>query len=429
MSAREPADAATVPDAPHGAAGTTARGGVHGLSAAVLSGSYVGVNALAYVFTVLAARQLAPAAYGELAALLGVLLVGTVPASGLQTRAALQLGARPADPAAVARRVHTAGLALAAGVGAVGLLVSVPLAHLLHLAGPGVAVLLAAQLVPYTLVGGYDGILQGSGRYRRLALVTVLFGTARVSGGVAGLLVGGTPSAALAGLAVGAVVGAAATWLGAGRPGLAGLRAAPVLPALRASTALLALVLLSNLDLLLARHHLPAADAGEYAVGSIVFKVVFWLPQGVAVVLLPQLGDPASRDRVLPRALAVVAGLGGVMTAGAAVLGGRALELIGGTAYGTDLGGVVWLFAALGTLLALAQLLLYSAIAAAAGVPVTAVWLAVGLEFAAVSVLAHAGSLTAFRVIACAVATAAVLVAVGLLHLRSDRRAPGPASS
>ena len=42
---------------------------------AVVSIAFLGANALAYVFTVVAARQLAPAAYGELAALLSVLLV------------------------------------------------------------------------------------------------------------------------------------------------------------------------------------------------------------------------------------------------------------------------------------------------------------------------------------------------------------------
>src|SRR5688572_3475550 len=90
--------------------------------AALVSVAFLGANALAYGFTVLAARSLAPAAYGELAALLGLLLVGTVPATGLQTAAALHLGRRgpAADPAAVGRWHATAltvGLAGAALAG------------------------------------------------------------------------------------------------------------------------------------------------------------------------------------------------------------------------------------------------------------------------------------------------------------------------
>ena len=49
--------------------------------------------------------------------------------------------------------------------------------------------------------------------------MTAVFGVARLAGGVTGLLVGGTPTAALVGLAIGACVGAAATWAVAGRPG------------------------------------------------------------------------------------------------------------------------------------------------------------------------------------------------------------------
>ena len=423
MSAAEPGTAAVIPGAPTPAGPDVALpAGAHGLSAAVLSGTLVAVNALAYVFTVLAARTLSPAAYGELAALLGVLLVGAVPASGLQTHAALQLGARGEDPAVVARRVHTAGVLLAVGIGLTGLLASLPLAGLLHLAGPGSAALLALQFVPYTLVGGYDGILQGAGRYGRLAVVTALYGGTRLAGGLIGLLAWGTPTAALAGLAVGAAVGAAATWTAAGRPGLAGWRDAPVGPALRASAALLGFVLLTNLDLLLARHVLPAAEAGEYAVGSIVFKVVFWLPQGVAVVLLPLLGDPTARLRSLLRAISVVAGLGAVLTLAAAALGGTTLRLVGGPAYGASLGNAVWLFAALGTLLGVAQLLLYSAIAARAAAPVTAVWAAVAAEVAAVVVLDRAGGATVVGVIGCAVTVAALLVAFGLVRLLSEVR-------
>ena len=416
------AGAGARPTGPASGGGQVRAGGAQGVSAAVLSGTLIAVNALAYVFTVLAARTLSPAAYGELAALLGVLLVGTVPASGLQTHAALRLGARREHRTAEARQVHTAAVLLAAGVGTATLVAGLPLAALLHLDGPGTVALLAVQLVPYTLVGGYHGILQGSGRYGRLAAVTAVFGAARLIGGLAGLLVEGTAGAALGGLAVGSCVGAAATWIWTGRPGLSGRRSAPVGPALRSSAALLGFVLLSNVDLLLARHHLSADAAGGYAVGSIVFKVVFWLPQGVAVVLLPRLGDPAGRARELPRGLAVVAVMGGVLTLGAAVLGPQTLHLIGGPAHGAHLGGVVWLFAALGTLLGVAQLLLFSAIATRAGAGVTAVWIAVAVEVGAVTVLAAVTTPSVVEVVGCATASAALLVGVGLCRLRSELR-------
>jgi len=259
-----------------------------------------------------------------------------------------------------------------------------------------------------------------------LIVVAACFGGAKLLGGAAGLLLGGTPTAALLGMTIGAGVGAAAGWAGCGFPGLRrGLRA-PALATGRASAALLGFVLLLNLDLLLARHHLPAAAAGEYAVGSIVTKVAFWLPQGVGVVLLPRLADADRRRRLLGPALALVAVVGAVLTLATAALGGAALPLVGGSAYGNSLGAATWTFAALGTLLAVAQLLLYSDIAATGRLPGVLVWSAVVLESVAVEVLAATGALSTVTVIASATLTAAVLVGVGLARLRREPAVPGP---
>src|SRR4051794_32379339 len=101
-------------------------------SAAVVSVAFLGVNALAYVFTVVSARALAPAAYGELAALLSVLLVGSVPAPGVQTTAALFLGGRP-GARQVVERLHATALVAGAGVCVLGALVAAPLHAALHL--------------------------------------------------------------------------------------------------------------------------------------------------------------------------------------------------------------------------------------------------------------------------------------------------------
>ncbi|TFV51681.1 polysaccharide biosynthesis protein [Blastococcus sp. TF02A-35] len=390
---------------------------------AVVSVAFLGANALAYVFTVVAARQLAPAAYGELAALLSVLLVGSVPAAGLQTAAALHLGGRPGDERTMAR-LHASSAFLAVGVCALGLVLVPVLVAALHLPAASAAVWLAALLLPHTLVQGYQGMLQGSGRYRQLALVTLVLGAGKLVGGVAGLLLGGTTSAALAGMAAAAVVAAVIGWLAVGRPGLGRGTRAPVTAALRAAGALLGFTVLLNLDVLLARHHLPAAVTGEYAVAAIVTKVAFWLPQGVGVVLLPRLADAAGRRRALPAALAAVGGLGAVLTLGTALMGERALPLIGGAAYGGTLGSATWVFAALGTLLALAQLLLFSGIAAADRLATVAVWSAAGLEAVVVALLATTDRLTLLSLATTSVLTAAALVATGLVRSRRDRAVP-----
>jgi hypothetical protein len=366
---------------------------------------------------VVAARLLAPEAFGELAALLGVMFIGVVPATGLQTAAALTLGANPPDRPAVLARLHTSMWVGAAAVGALGLLAVAPLVTLLHLAGASTVLWLIAVLVPHTLVGGYDGLLQGNRRYRRLALVITSFGVLKSGGGIAGLILGGTPEGALIGMALGCAVSAAVGWFFSGRPGFSrGIRT-HVRAAARASGALLGLVLMVNLDLLLARHHLPADLAGEYAVASIFAKVAFWLPQGVSVVLLPRLAHARGRRRLLPLAAALVAATGAVLTVATAVLGARALPLVGGAEYGEALGGATWVFALLGTLFALAQLLLYSGIAASDRVAAVAVWCAVALEAVAVEVIAVRQGLTVLTVVGIAVAASVLLVGTGLIRL------------
>jgi O-antigen/teichoic acid export membrane protein len=385
--------------------------------AALLSLALLGVNAMAYVFTVAAARLLAPEAYGELAALLGVMFIGVVPMTGLQTAAALTLGRRPDDGPLLVARLHATLLAGALAVGVLGLLVVGPLVSLLHLSGPSTVLWLIAVLVPHTMVGGYDGLLQGAGRYGRLAIVHGLFGVAKTGGGITGLLVGGTPTSALIGMALGCTVSAVLGWLVTGRPGVARGLSPHVRAAARASGALLGLVLLVNLDVLLARHHLPADLAGEYAVASIFAKVAFWLPQGVSVVLLPRLANAQGRRRLLPAAIALVASVGLVITAATAVLGARALPLVGGAEYGDALGGATWIFALLGMLLALAQLLLYSGIAAADRIAGVAVWCAVVMEATTVEVFAAEDRLTVLTVVCAAVAASVLLVSTGLLRL------------
>ena len=388
------------------------------LSTLAVSLALIAANALAYAFTVLAARTLAPDRYGELAALLGVLLIAVVPASGLQTAGALALaGARPG---VTARQLHAAGLLMAGAAAALAVLAAPLVAVLLHLPDPGTALWLAAVLVPHTVLGADQGVLQGTRRFGRLAAVTVAFTAAKTTGAIAGLFAVGTPAGALAGMTAGALVGAVIGWMGCGAPRPAAGARALVGAGLLAGATLLGFVLLSGLDLILARHWLPGAAAGEYAVGAIITKVVFWLPQGVGVVVLPRLADPADRRRAVPVAVGVVAGLGGVLTLGTAALGEHALPMVGGPAYGSAIGGAAWLFAALGTLLAVAQILLYSGIAAADRLSGAAVWLAVGAEIAAVAALAAGGHASATAVVATATGVAGLLVGLGLLGYARD---------
>src|SRR6266568_4483454 len=131
-----------------------------------------------------------------------------------------------------------------------------------------------------------------------------------------------------------------------------------------AALAFLGLLLLTNMDLLLARHYLAAEPSGLYAAGAVVAKIAYWAPQFVATIVFPRLAtEAAARRRLLARAAAAIAALGVALMVVVAAAPELAVTLPFGAAY-RDVGPDLPLFAALGTALALVQLLLFSAIAA-----------------------------------------------------------------
>jgi O-antigen/teichoic acid export membrane protein len=119
-----------------------------------------------------------------------------------------------------------------------------------------------------------------------------------------------------------------------------------------AAAGVLGLLLLANVDVLLARHFLSAEASGLYAAGAVLTKIAFWAPQFVVTLVFPRLVTAADRRRLLGRSAAVVAAAGAPLVVAAALAPGLAARLSFGEAY-LDVGPTLPLFAALGTGLAL----------------------------------------------------------------------------
>jgi O-antigen/teichoic acid export membrane protein len=394
------------------------------VEAILVSLALAGNNGASYLVTVVAARTLAPAVFGEFSSLLAVLVVGVVPAMGVQTVVALRI-ARARDGAPM----ETGSLfSLAATTSFVVTLVSlamVPvLLAVLHLESPFSALWLAASLAPLTLLGLFHGILQGTRRFAVLAVLIVLEGIGKIGGTLIGLLVARTSEAALAGTAIGSVIVVVIGWLICGRPLPVSGGVQHLGQVLHAAQAMFALVLLVNVDLVLARHHLPPADAGQYAIGAVVTKIAYWLPQAVGVVVLPRLANAEGRRRTVPIALVVCAALDAVVLAVALLFGSTVVGLIGGARY-TSSTLAVWPFAVVGSLLALVQILLFSRIASADRKSTALVWAAVGTEIVLVSAWLHdsAGEVITAAVIA-TLALAAFGGVIEYVTARGQQRSP-----
>ena len=346
------------------------------------------VNLVGYLLAVVASKALDQDGYGELNALLGALLIASVPALALQALVARSVARRPREeePGGRERALLSRCAVLGAAVTAAVAALAPALAAFVH-GGVGGPLWLAANLLPLAVLCGAMGVLQGAERFGALALLIVAQGVGKVVG-LLPLLLDGGPAAVLAALAAGTTLAALAgtALLATGSPGLRG--PAPTdLPgsreALAAAGGLFALLAAANLDVLLARNALEGDASGRYSAGAVCAKAAFWLPQAVAVVVFPRLAEPEAGRQVLRRSVALIGGLWAVEVVGALLLARPALEITFGRDYGS-LAPLVPVFVLQGGALAVVQLLVYRAIATRDPVPGRLVLAAVPVEAALV---------------------------------------------
>ena len=343
-------------------------------------------NLSAYGFTIIAARLLGPGDYGALAAVMGLLLVVNVVSLALQATGARRVSASPEDRDRIEADMLTATYKSALAVGLICLL-SVPLVTAaLRLDSPLVAGMIALTAVPLTVMGGQAGILQGERRWLSLALIYLGMGLGRLLFGTIGLLLERDTLGAMTGVAVGAVIPVLVGSAALRRRTAITVRAAAALVAsgpgrsrrvvrelFHNSHALLAFFALSNVDVILARVLLDDVHSGLYAGGLILAKAVLFLPQFVVVVAFPSMSASDARIGMLLRALGTVLAIGLAATLFAWLFPELAVAFIGGDAY-SRLGAMIWAFAAVGTVWAMIQLLVYNVVARQNKGAVAVVW-------------------------------------------------------
>ncbi|WAC53704.1 polysaccharide biosynthesis protein [Gordonia sp. SL306] len=392
----------------------TDRGALAGALGWVAAGSMV-ANVCAYLIHLTASRWwLSTAEYGEFAVGLSAMLVLGVAALALQAVVARAV-VQHADPARI-RRVSLMT------VGVVIVLVGAAAPLMAWFASMGVdAALAALSAAPMlAVIGAAQGVLQGRGQFRLLGWVLAAVGVLRTVPVIAVLAAGAGPTGALAAGALGAAVGAVLVAWAVRSTGQVRPTVSPSVPGgldlldvVRASGVQLVLIVAASVDLLLSRTVLSADDAGIYALGAIATKVAFWLPQAVGVVFYPRLADPAISRRSLAHAVMVVAGIGVVLTAGAAVAG-PLVPVVVRPEY-QPLVGVLWLFAYTGSMLAVLQVALLSAIARQATAISLVTWVSVGAEVVVILTVVH--GIVALAVTAAVTATVAA-VTTTLVGLR-----------
>jgi O-antigen/teichoic acid export membrane protein len=343
-------------------------------------------NVSTYAFTVIAARLLGPRPYGAFAAVMNVLLVAGVLSLALQATAARRIAREPSDVHQVEDEILTVGRRSALGLGLVFLVASPLINSALRLDSLATAVLLAAAIVPVTMMGAQAGVLQGERRWLPLALLYVASGVPRlVIGAVLTWIrpdelvaTGAVALGALAPVIVGAVALRQPRLHRRKEPGDEHTARALWWETVYNSQALLAFLMLSSVDIILARNTLDAHDAGLYAGGLIMAKAVLFLPQFVVVLAFPSMGTDHARRRALLGSLMSVGFIGIGVTLATSALSGLAVVFVGGAEY-DGIEGSLWLFAVLGTLLSMLQLLVYSVVARQARNSILILWAGLGV--------------------------------------------------
>ncbi len=349
-----------------------------GMSIAVAMGV---MNLTTYGFTIVAARLLGPRDYGAFAALMGVVLVIMVVSLALQATAARRIAATPDHVHQIEGVILRVGAQAAVGVGALCLVLAPVIDRVVRLDSLGTAALVALAAAPLTMMGAQAGILQGERRWTPLALIYLAAGVPRLAIGTGLILWRPTEFAALLGVALGAWFPVLVGWLALRHPREPGEHSpehsarALWRETLHSSNTLLAFFALSNADILVARNVLEGRQAGLYAGGLILVKAVLFLPQFVVVLAFPSMSKASAARAALFKSLLAVVLLGAATSAGAALLSGLAVIFVGGDQYGS-IQHELWIFALLGTVLAMLQLLIYSVLARQSRRAVLLVWAA-----------------------------------------------------
>jgi len=396
------------------------RGGTSLARAGVLLGAAsVLSTALGYGLTVLLTRSYGPAEYGALGALLGVGLIGGIPAGALQ----YVLARRTASAGLPAGANERAGLRLSVTVGTVlgGLVIVLsPVADaFFHLGSPWPAVWLGVMLVPYSVQGAMLGGLLGHERYAAFAAGQVLTAVARFAAGVLTALLTLSVAGAMAALAVGTFAAAAGLWWLSGPASwsVPGRSRGLLADLARACSAIAGVIVLSNVDLLLARHFLSPAESGAYALAALFGKACLWGAQFVPALVFPRLARDGSGRGLLLRSAAAAGGVGLAGILAAAVAAGPVVRAIAGDDPGyAEAVALAVPFAVLGTLWALVQLALLAAVAGGDPGPGRLLWVVVAVEALIITVGPHDSPAAILAV--GLVCTSVLAVAATLLVLR-----------
>ena len=381
-------------------------------------------NGAAYLLSMVAARILNKADFGALGALLGLLVILATLGISTQALSARRVATANANRPQVEEQLIRLSIFLGFGVVVFALVVAWPIGVIFTI--PTLAVATGIASLGFVIVGSAAmGIAQGREEHTRLSLAFIANGGGRALGGIIGVVLLSSVVGVGIGVLFGCALGALIAYLLVRRPEWkpfgSKVGAGMGVELSHVVHALMVLFTLTNVDVLLARFFLTEDQSGQYAIGVLLAKIAFFLPNAIIIVLFPKMSAEDSR-RTVYIATGLTAVVGATITAAAFLLGDLVVRILGGEQY-VSMGDVIWLFALEGSAFALVQVLLYARLAAQDRRAVIAVWIAL-ITLVVIVATWRNGSVT--EIVTTVVAVSLALTVVGLFL---DRRSSNKQSS
>lgn len=344
-----------------------------GLRAGAIVFAGIGVaNIGNYVFHLLAARDLGPAAYGDVATLAALTGIVVLPLGGVQVFVARHVAAeatraRPLNDDGYVTSFGAAALAVGMSLTVVLLVLSPVIQDALSINSIWSVVFAILFMAPSFLAPALVGAGQGRQRFLLVAIALagppvarIVFVSVALAGGlgVPGAMAATTCAAVVAVVIPFIPLRHALLPLTRWRPRISRSDLVALLPFVGG---LLAITSLSTLDLVVAKAVFTDDQAGLYGSASLIGRVILYLPAAIVTVLLPKVSARVAAEQdtsdILVQSLLVTA----AFCLSATALYAVAPRLILSVAFGTKYEGsadLLWMFGLAMTFYALLNVLL-----------------------------------------------------------------------
>jgi O-antigen/teichoic acid export membrane protein len=258
--------------------------------------------------------------YGDVAAMLALFALVSLPLGSVQSLLAREVAQVPSPASVRALLRRSTGIAI--GLGAVLVLAGAalvdPIREFLNIGSRGVVLAGVSAIFFAILAAVLYGFLQGALRFTALGVTYSVSGLARPVLVVPALLLGlGAAGALMVNTIAGLLAVAIAAYALQDLWRVEARESAPHLDRRQLVVMLvgsLAFASLTNVDILLAAYFLPGHLVGVYAAAALVGKAVLFLPGAVVTVLLPKAASRAAAGLTARKILLASAGVTAILT-------------------------------------------------------------------------------------------------------------------